>query len=46
VRSALDEFYTALNDEQKAQFEAIGPQRTASSDRPDTMRRHSRRYGF
>jgi hypothetical protein len=46
VRSALDDFYGTLNDEQKAQFEAIGPRRTASSDLPQTMRRHSRRYGF
>jgi hypothetical protein len=46
VRSALDDFYGTLSDEQKAQFEAIGPRRTALSDRPDTMRRHSRRYGF
>jgi len=29
VRSALDEFYTTLSDEQKAQFEAIGPRRTS-----------------
>jgi hypothetical protein len=43
VRSALDDFYGTLSDEQKAQFEAIGPQRTASSDQPDTMQRHSRR---
>lgn len=46
VRSALDDFYGSLNDEQKAQFEAIGPRRTASSDQPGTTRRHSRRYGF
>ena len=46
VRSALDDFYATLNDEQKAQFEAIGPRRTASSDRPETSRRHYRRYGF
>ena len=46
VRSALDGFYATLNDEQKAQFEAIGPRRTASSDRPDTSRRHYRRYGY
>jgi hypothetical protein len=26
VRSALDDFYGSLSDEQKAQFEAIGPQ--------------------
>jgi hypothetical protein len=44
VRSALDDFYGTLSDEQKAQFEAIGPQRTASSDQPDTMQRHSRRH--
>jgi LTXXQ motif family protein len=44
VRSALDDFYRTLSDEQKAQFEAIGPQRTASSDQPDTMQRHSRRH--
>jgi chromosome segregation ATPase len=43
VRAALDEFYGKLNDEQKAQFEAIGPARsassaqsTASSDQPNT----------
>ena len=29
VRTALDDFYATLNDEQKAQFEAIGPRRTA-----------------
>jgi hypothetical protein len=46
VRSALDDFYGTLSDEQKAQFEAIGPRRTASADRPDTTRRHYRRYGF
>jgi LTXXQ motif family protein len=31
VRTALDDFYGKLSDEQKAQFEAIGPGRTASS---------------
>jgi hypothetical protein len=44
VRSALNDFYGTLSDEQKAQFEAIGPQRTASSDQPDTMQRNSRRH--
>jgi hypothetical protein len=34
VRAALDDFYGKLSDEQKAQFEAIGPRRTALSDRP------------
>jgi len=29
VRTALDDFYTMLTDEQKAQFEAIGPRRSA-----------------
>jgi hypothetical protein len=28
VRPALEDFYTTLNDEQKAQFESIGPRRT------------------
>jgi hypothetical protein len=32
VRSSLDDFYATLSDEQKAQFEAIGPRRAASSD--------------
>ena len=44
VRSALDDFYATLSDEQKAQFEAIGPQRAASSDQPDMMQRNSRRH--
>ena len=30
VRSSLDDFYATLSDEQKAQFEAIGPRRTAA----------------
>lgn len=29
VRTALENFYATLNDEQKAQFEAIGPRRSA-----------------
>lgn len=29
VSNALDDFYATLSDEQKAQFEAIGPRRTA-----------------
>lgn len=29
VRAALEDFYATLNDEQKAQFEAIGPRRTS-----------------
>ena len=43
VRTALDDFYTMLSDEQKAQFEAIGPRRTSSADRADMMQRRSRR---
>jgi hypothetical protein len=34
VRTALDDFYAKLTDEQKAQFEAIGPGRSAASDQP------------
>ncbi len=33
VRVALDDFYGKLTDEQKAQFEAIGPRRSAGPDR-------------
>jgi hypothetical protein len=29
VRPALEDFYATLSDEQKAQFEAIGPKRNA-----------------
>ena len=43
VRTALDDFYVTLNDEQKAQFEAIGPRRTSFADRADMMQRRSRR---
>ncbi|MDB5637071.1 MAG: hypothetical protein JWP51_1979, partial [Bradyrhizobium sp.] len=34
VRAALDDFYGKLNDEQKAQFEAIGPALAGSSHQP------------
>jgi hypothetical protein len=34
VRAALTDFYATLSDEQKAQFESIGRQRTGMSDRP------------
>ena len=40
VRTALDDFYGKLSDEQKAQFEAIGPRRTASLDEPGAPRSH------
>jgi hypothetical protein len=42
VRTALDDFYGKLSDEQKAQFEAIGPNRTAASDQPADVQGHSR----
>jgi hypothetical protein len=47
VKSALDHLYGELTDEQKAQFEAIGPGRTASSaDETETTStsRHFRRH--
>jgi hypothetical protein len=50
VRAALDDFYGKLSDEQKAQFEAIGPNRkaaAASSDQPTTATaqiRHHRHH--
>ncbi|MEH2623146.1 hypothetical protein V1292_001201 [Bradyrhizobium sp. AZCC 1719] len=43
VRTALDDFNLTLTDEQKAQFEAIGPRRTSFADRSDMMRRYGRR---
>jgi hypothetical protein len=43
VRTALDDFYAMLSDEQKAQFEAIGPRRTSFGDRADMMQRYGRR---
>jgi hypothetical protein len=46
VSSALNDFYGTLSDEQKAQFEAIGPQRTSQLETldvaPTTVRRHRR----
>jgi hypothetical protein len=44
VSAALDDFYGRLNDEQKAQFEAIGPGRSAQADRPAAPRSHGRRH--
>jgi hypothetical protein len=50
VRAALDNFYGKLNDEQKAQFEAIGPARTGPRDQPTASdqqpapRTHVRRH--
>jgi len=42
VRTPLNDFYGKLSDEQKAQFEAIGPGRSASLDQPDTPHSHVR----
>jgi hypothetical protein len=44
VRTALDDFYGTLSDEQKAQFEAIGPRRTTSLDQPVIVQTHNRRH--
>ncbi len=45
VHSALDDFYSKLTDEQKAQFESIGPQRSALADRPAETPRDTTRPG-
>src|SRR3984893_1886618 len=45
VRAALEDFYGRLSDEQKAQFEAIGPGRTTvSGESTAAPTRHHRRY--
>ena len=46
VKAALDDLYSDLTDEQKAQFEAIGPGRAGmtSSDESATAPRHYRRH--
>ncbi len=52
VRAALDDFYNSLNDEQKAQFEAIGQQRdttvgqSGASEKRSESRPRYRRRGF
>jgi hypothetical protein len=43
VRASLDDFYGKLSDEQKAQFEAIGPARSALSNGPADSQARSRR---
>jgi len=40
VRTALDDFYGRLSDEQKAQFEAIGQRRSAEADQPSAAPSH------
>jgi LTXXQ motif family protein len=43
VHLALNDFYGSLNDEQKAKFDAIGPQRTSQTDEPKTTQTEHRR---
>jgi hypothetical protein len=51
VHTALNTFYGSLSDEQKARFEALGPQRTsqaeasADQDQPRVRQTRSRRHG-
>jgi hypothetical protein len=42
VRKPLDDFYATLTDEQKAQFEAIGPRHTALADQSTDAPSHIR----
>src|SRR5258706_15098757 len=47
VRAAVDDFYGKLNDEQRAQFEALGPALAGVSNRPENAQarvRHHRRH--
>jgi hypothetical protein len=49
VRPALDTFYNSLTDEQKAAFDAIGPERSGpatalAQDRGESPRGHYRHY--
>jgi hypothetical protein len=44
VRTALDDFYEKLTDEQKAQFEAIGQGRAALSSQAAAPTHHRRRH--
>jgi hypothetical protein len=44
VRAALDDFYGQLTDEQKAQFEAIGPGRAGLSSQAAAPTHHRRRH--
>jgi len=46
VRSGLDSFYGALSDEQKARFEAIGPQRAVEPDQPRARQTHYRGHSI
>ena len=44
VRTALDDFYGKLSDEQKAQFEAIGPDRAGASHQSSAAPVHVRHH--
>jgi LTXXQ motif family protein len=44
VRAALDDFYGKLSDEQRAQFEAIGPGRSTASRQTNLTPRHHHRH--
>jgi hypothetical protein len=44
VRASLENFYAMLSDEQKAQFEAIGPARAGLSDQPTAQTTRGRRH--
>ena len=44
VSSALNDFYGTLSDEQKARFEAIGPQRTAQAESLEVVPTQTHRY--
>jgi hypothetical protein len=44
VKSAVEDLYKELTDEQKAQFEAIGPGRTAASSGDDSSPASGRHY--
>jgi hypothetical protein len=52
ARPALDTFYNSLTDEQKAAFDAIGPDRNGvttalAADKDESSRRHRRRpHGY
>jgi hypothetical protein len=46
VRSALNDFYGSLSDEQKVRFEAIGPQRTSELESLDVTHTTIRRHGL
>ena len=45
VRSALNDFYGTMSDEQKARFEAIGPRRTTQLESLEVTHTNARRRG-